>query len=384
MKKKACVIFNNFGPYHLSRIDSFDKSYRVGLFPIQLASSESLREWKVDNMPMQIITVQDNTLEESSASQVCGRLVSLLNQLKPGVVVVAGYSEPAMRTAAGWARKNGVHSILLSESNYVDRPRMWLKEKLKGHWIKKHFDAAFVGGAKSAEYLEGLGFPRNRIWRGYDVVDNDYFYRSSEKIKKNEKHLRTQLELPENYFLYVGRFSPEKNLIRLLEAYKRYCTESSSEPWNLVMVGSGPQEQELKSRAKELGLKSVKWCGFKQYYELPPYYALASCFILPSVSEPWGLVVNEAMACGLPVLVSEKCGCIPDLVFPGVNGHVFNPYDTVDIAYYMKLASSGEIDHREMGMASTRIVSNYTPQTWGRALADCIEVTINRPSHTEI
>jgi len=305
-------------------------------------------------------------------------LLSYLKETNPSIFVLAGYSLPAMRAAAVWARKEGTHSILLSESNYLDRPRLWLKEKLKGYWIKKHFDAAFVGGAKSAEYLEGLGFPPDRIWRGYDVTDNEFFYRSSEEIMKNRSHVRAKLELSENYFLYVGRLSPEKNLIRLLDAYSLYRGKINKEPWGLVIVGSGPQEEELKNHADKIGLNDVVWPGFKLYHELPHYYALASCFILPSISEPWGLVVNEAMACKLPVLVSERCGCVPDLVFSGINGYIFNPNCVDDIAFYMERISSEDVDIESMREASVKIVSNYNPETWAKALTDCIQVTISR------
>jgi len=379
--KNVCVIFNNVDPYHISRIKSFNDFYKGEVFPIQLAPIEKHREWRVDNIPTQILTVQDNPLEEALESQVCKQLVDL-NQLNPCVVVAAGYSEPAM-AAAVWARKEGARNIFLSDSTYLDRPKRWLKETLKGYWIKKHFDAAFAGGAKSAEYLEGLGFPLDRIWRGYDVTDNEFFYRSSEEIMKNRSHVRAKLELSENYFLYVGCLSPEKNLIRLLDAYSLYRGKINKEPWGLVIVGSGPQEEELKNHADKIGLNDVVWPGFKQINELSSYYALASCFILPSISEPWGLVVNDAMACGLPVLVSDHCGCVPDLVYPGINGYVFNPHKTAEIAYYMERVSSGNIDRREMVMASTWIVSSYTPQTWGKALADCIEITIHNSTDTK-
>jgi len=377
MVDKICIIYLRRTPYVDARVSALRRTLNPSLnlssVILYRDSDESpwwnnlseMQEWKI---------IQNNEYDN---------LLSYLEETKPFLLVLVGYSHTAMRAAAGWARKNGVHSILISDSNYVDRPRRWFKEKLKGYWIKKHFDAAFAGGAKSAEYLERLGVPSNRIWRGCDVVDNDFFYRSSEQIWKNREYYKVKLGLSGNYFLYVGRLSPEKNLRRLLEAYKLYCIEACQKPWNLVMVGSGPQEHELTSLATKLGLNSVKWCGFKQIDELSPYYALASCLILASTSETWGLSVNEAMACKLPVLVSERCGCVPDLVFPGINGYIFDPNRVDEMAFYMKRISSEDIDLESMREASVKIVSNYNPETWAKTLTDCIHVTMLKNINNE-
>src|SRR5207247_9691952 len=137
-------------------------------------------------------------------------------------------------------------------------------------------------------------------------VDNGYFTGMAAVIRADPKWWRTRLWLPDRYFLYVGRCSSEKNLIRLLHAYRHY-RKQHPEGWQLVLVGDGPQRAELEDCARASGIRDILWCGFKQIDELPTYYALSGCFILPSTSEPWGLVVNEAMACGLPVLVSSRC-----------------------------------------------------------------------------
>jgi glycosyltransferase involved in cell wall biosynthesis len=103
--------------------------------------------------------------------------------------------------------------------------------------------------------------------------------------------------------------------------------------------------------------------GFKQYPELPNYYGLASAFVLPSISETWGLVVNEAMASGLPVLVSDRCGCAPDLVRDGTNGFTFDPYSVEEIASAMLRVwkmEDGEL--KRMGAESSRIIAAWGPE----------------------
>ena len=235
-----------------------------------------------------------------------------------------------------------------------------------------------MGGSASREYISKLGMPYRWIWEGYDVVDNGYFSAGAERVLERQREYRDLAGLPRDYFLYVGRFSSEKNLIRLLEAYRRYRQQQPN-AWGLVLVGDGPQREEVFRTVQSLGLEDVVCPGFKQIEDLPLYYALGSAFILPSTSEPWGLVVNEAMASGLPVLVSNRCGSAHDLVSQGNNGYTFDPYDVGDMAECMrKLSDSGDAVRRAMSETSREIIALYTPETWGKNLADCIKRTLER------
>ncbi|HTA76994.1 MAG TPA: glycosyltransferase, partial [bacterium] len=120
---------------------------------------------------------------------------------------------------------------------------------------------------------------------------------------------------------------------------------------------------------RELGLNDlVKMPGYIQYNQLPTYYGLAKVFILPSTTEQWGLVVNEAMAAGLPVLVSEKCGCAPDLVKNGVNGFQFDPYDQEKLSDLMIRISGQKAKLNAMGKQSQRIVSEWSPENFGKSI----------------
>ncbi len=367
------LIHNQFGPYHIARAKVLQKIYPGIVSLIQLADQELQREWTVDEEILEIFTVINGALETLSPKIIADKLVKYLAKLKPAVVIIAGYSHLAMRTATKWAKQNGVKTILLSDSQSLDRPRNFIKESLKGWWITNNFDAAFVAGASAASYLSNLGFRRDRIWRCYDVVDNQYLTTNA-VVARDLAEIRQKLNLPEHFFLYVGRFSAEKNLLRLIKAFHLYQQQNRNN-WSLVMVGNGSQHPELKDTVTRLGIKNVVWTGFKQISELPAYYGLASALILPSISEPWGLVVNEAMACSLPILISDRCGCLLDLVFPGINGYVFNPFKIASIKAGLEYLSS-QSQHKlsKMADASGQIIANYTPETWATSLVDCIEV----------
>ncbi len=145
------------------------------------------------------------------------------------------------------------------------------------------------------------------------------------------------------------RFVPKKNLDVLLEAFAAYC-EASRSPWELVLCGDGPMKEGLEAMTRELGISDhVRMPGFVQYEDLPSYYGLAQAFVHASHREQWGLVVNEAMAAGLPVLVSERCGCVPELVQQGVNGFTFPPSDAAALKRLLLRFSDGSLDPAALG-----------------------------------
>ena len=145
-----------------------------------------------------------------------------------------------------------------------------------------------------------------------------------------------------------------------------------------MLVGSGPDRQAIDEYIRRNDVPGVVFSGFRQIGELPAFYALAGCLVLPSLSETWGLVVNEALASSLPVLVSERCGCVPELVHSGLNGYVFDPLDVDGLARLMALMTSQQVELKALGEESRRIISLYSPESWARSLADCIQRTAAR------
>jgi len=181
--------------------------------------------------------------------------------------------------------------------------------------------------------------------------------------------------------LASGRFIAKKNFDRLMEAYARYRVALGEGAWRLVILGDGRLRNRLEGRLRSLGLGGYVYLpGFKQYSQLPAYYGLAQAFIHSSAVEQWGLVVNEAMAAGLPVLVSERCGCAPDLVEEGRNGFTFDPYDVEALAGLMvRLSSMSDQQRQPMGQASREIISRWTPQTFAENLVKAVEAALEAP-----
>lgn len=292
--------------------------------------------------------------------------------MRPRAVLVPGYYTLHALAAALWARLHRRRSVLMSETTRDDYRRVWWREAPKRLLIWALFDYAIAGGKPHIRYLRGLGFSPQRIARFYDVVDNAYYARACDRLRRLSR-LRERVRLPKNFFLYVGRLAPEKNIGGLLQALAQYSNRGGT--WSLVLVGDGPERRQLEEQCRELGITDrVHFAGLKKTHAITLYYALAGCFVLPSSREPWGLVVNEAMASGLPVIVSLRCGCAEDLVRPSDNGYLFDPAKEGDLTdRLLTLGALNRAKLEEMGKRSREIIAGYSPQHWAAEVARLVE-----------
>lgn len=379
LPKKIAVLFANFGPYHLARLKAAEilgEKLGYEVIGLEIAGRLQRYPWATDftSLQQRYTVISGKPLEDVPTGLIIRRTWEALTRLQPDFLAICGYSDPAMLTALAWAKVHRRVTVLMTESKAEDQPRLAWREWLKRRIVKR-FDAALAGGSPQRDYSISLGLPPERVFIGYDVVDNAHYARGAAMAHQEEEHWRWRLGLNLPYFLTVSRFIEKKNLFRLLEAYRVYRREAVTEPWDLVLCGSGPLEDRLKAAASDL--PGVHFPGFKQADELPYYYGLARVFILPSSHfEQWGLVVNEAMAAGLPVLVSRACGCAQDLVQEGVNGLTFDPYDVDGLARLMAKISSGEVDLRAMGEASRRIIAHWTPEVFAKNLLKAMDAAL--------
>ena len=302
-----CVIFHRLGPYHWARLNAAGAS--IPTLGLELFGETSEYEWdKIDGSGAfrRVTLFPESNGRCIRTKDLVNRVHKILDEHQPAAVAIPGWSGKGALAALSWCLKAVRPAIVMSDSRASDKTRSWPKESIKKR-IVGMCSAGLVGSAVHIDYLAALGMSRDRIFTAYDVVDNDYFARHSEAARQNAINLRIRLNLPEKYFLASSRFIDKKNLPRLLEAYRDYRHLVGPTAWKLALLGDGPLKPQLLARIQQLGLASdVLLPGFKQYDELPIYYGLAGAFVHASTTEQWGLVVNEAMACGLPVLVSER------------------------------------------------------------------------------
>lgn len=369
----VAVLFDRFGPYHRARLEAAGR--RLPVTAVEFAGDSATYDWKSveGSEHFRRRTLFRNT---DSASVPPGELVtaveSELDSLQPVAVAVPGWSHPGALAALRWCARTRTPAVLMSETTAHDFERHWWRELPKRRLLRV-VGAALVGGRAHMSYLEKLGLSSGSIFRGYDVVDNQHFAQGARKAKQWADTCANRLGLSQPYFLASGRFVEKKNFPGLVEAFARY-RRTVANPWDLVILGDGPTRPDIEQAINRNDLRdAVHLPGFKQYDELPLYYGLAGAFVHPSTTEQWGLVVNEAMAAGLPVLVSERCGCAPDLVEAGRNGYTFDPSAPGDIADALRRVSQAEAGMDEMRRASREIISNWAPDRFSRGLECAVE-----------
>lgn len=181
----------------------------------------------------------------------------------------------------------------------------------------------------------------------------------------------------------MSRFEAKKNIKGVLNGFARYCRSCLGEPWKLVLVGTGSLDGELRRQAAELNMReNVMFAGPASYAELPSYYGLANALVHGSVCEQWGLVVNEAMASGLPVVVSDRCGCAPELVRMGINGFIFDPHNADDLASRLSVIASDAIMLERMGRESLALISRYGVENFANGLQAACDYASSARRHS--
>lgn len=371
---KNVILHNIIAPYRIWLFNALHKQMN-DFIVMYNAKTNCEREWVIDENEQKFpYEIAFNTLENNiPAISLFKRTWQRLNHFDPEVVILGGYSISNYWAGFLWARLNGRKLILWSCSNKNDHSRFFLKEAVKRFMVKR-CDAYNVYGSKSREYLMELGADENRISIVGNNTDNQFYKNAVSKYRSRREQLLEQFHLRKKNFLFIGRFSPEKNLFFLLDAYKRIAHKYPG--WGLILVGNGPQFGEVGKYVNGNKLINVFMPGFIQKNELPKFFAMSDILILPSISEPWGLVVNEAMASGLPILVSKKCGCYPDLVKDGKNGFSFDPYDREDLCILMEKIASGEVNLQNMGERALNMINEYTLGNAARIIKETIELVM--------
>ena len=379
-KPAVSVVFHHIGPYHHARLNAAaDRLSVTGIewsakgYDVWGAPEAAARYARVSLFP----EATDRNPRKTELRRV---FCAALEQANPDVVAVNGWNNFGSLAAASCCTEKGIPMVVMSESAREDEPRTWWKENIK-RLIVDLYSAALVGGQRHVEYLLELGMPRDRIFTGYDVVDNGYFARRALEIRNSNPpeadELQKKYALPDNYFLASSRFIEKKNLPTLMRAYGKYRHRAQANaPWDLVLLGEGPLRETLNAQLSALNLHGhVHLPGFKQYDELPVYYALAKAFVHASTTEQWGLVVNEAVASGLPVIVSNRCGCVPELVAD--NGFTFDPLNEDELAARLtEMASLSRDDLEHIGDASCRIAAAFAPGRFGEGLEQAATVAM--------
>jgi len=324
MKKyKIAIIHNIISPYRTPLFEELANHPSIDLFVYYCAETHREREWhilKSDKYSYNILP--SLTLKFSGIiSHINPSIIPKLIREKYSAIIIGGYTDFTTQAAFIISKLMKTRIILWSGSTTGEPSLLRKLSSPLAKFIARHSDACIAYGTKAGEYLVSLGVPQEGIFYAYNTVDTEFFQRENSNYKPKKKELKDRLNIKNGkVVLYVGQLIEKKGVRYLIQAFAQLKQEIDDV--SLVIAGDGRLRNELISLCGTLQLPDVHFIGFIQQQQLPLYYSIADVLVLPSTEEVWGLVLNEAMSCGLPVIATDKVGASIDLIRNGVNGYV--------------------------------------------------------------
>ena len=372
MSWRLVILSEIIAPYRIPVFNALAGRGDIDLHVIFLAESDpELRDWLVykDEIRFSYQVLPSWRQRFAGRGLLLNRgLKAALEKAAPDVILCGGYNYMASWQALRWARRRQVPFILWVESTERD----YRSGNRVIEFLKKKFllgcSAFVVPGKSSFQYVRHYGAREKDIFTAPNAVDTELFARSAAAFRQDDASQRQRLQLPPRFFLFVGRLVREKGVFDLLEAYGKLTPELRA-AIGLVLVGEGTARDELSRRATQIEPGRVQCAGFVQREQLAGYYALAEAFVFPSHTDPWGLVVNEAMACGLPVIASDAAGCTADLIEDNWNGRVVGRGEVAQLASAMEEIGRDPALRASMGNHSRERILKYSPEACADGIA---------------
>ncbi|OJW15070.1 glycosyltransferase family 4 protein [Mucilaginibacter sp. 44-25] len=310
----------------------------------------------------------------------------LIHQIKawqPDAVLFFGWNYTSHLKAMRYF-KNRIPVFFRGDSTLLNpvHPFKSFLKTLYLKWVYRHVDHAFYVGSNNKAYFKKYGLKEHQLSFAPHAIDNSRF---KEDRQQEGINLREKLHIPANDFLivYAGKFEPVKNIKLLISAFEQLNNTNV----HLLLTGNGPNEDVLKVQAAKTCVSShIHFIDFVNQTYMPVIYAAADIYCLPSVSETWGLAVNEAMACSRAVLVSDKVGCAADLVKPGINGAIFKSDDLPSLTNVLRELTRSKQQLAAYGKNSSGIIQDWNFSAIAQAIEtrllnnDKVQTTVVKPT----
>lgn len=342
-KIKVLFIITHPIQYYVPLLQGLSKNLQLDITVFYTWGEESLKkfdpgfnktiEWDIPLLDGYQYKLLNNTAKDKGSHHFYGidnpTIIDDIKELDPDKIVIFGWSYKShLKVLRAFHGKIPIYfrgdSHLLNEGTGLKK----IMRRIFLHWIYSYVDYAISVGTQNRAYYRAMGLKDSQIFFAPHAIDENRFLNvKKESTIANE--WKNKLNIPSHHlvFIYVGKFEWRKNLETLINAKVKLKTESCT----LLLVGAGPDEHKLKDLAKEDS--HIHFHGFVNQADIATMYSLADVFVLPSISETWGLGVNEAMNCGLAIIASNKVGCAIDLVKD--NGLIIKSGDENDLANKM-------------------------------------------------
>ncbi len=372
----GCVVlmWEQFGAYHLDRLAAMACAFegQLDVVGVEVASRSSTYAWDPIEDPQPFIrqTLFPDTVAETLPWwRKFTAAFRAIRAAKPRAVFLCNQEQPEILLLLPLLRLLGIPAFAMLDAKFDDTPRRVMKEVWK-QVVFRLYRGGLVAGSRTVDYYRFLGMPKNWSRPGYDTV-------SVARIRAAAGLAPAPRGVPhgERDFVVVARFVPKKNIFLAVRAFAHFRKMPSAHDRRLVLCGSGALEPQLRALVAELGVVShVDFVGFLMPDGICQQLARSLALILPSVEEQWGLVVNEAVALGVPVLCSDNVGARDTLVRVGVNGFVFEPDNDVGLAKLMHLLSEDRALWRDFAEGSLRLAPAGDVAEFVRGVGDLIHL----------
>lgn len=290
--------------------------------------------------------------------KVTKALLRAVHRSKPSLVIIPGYDRPEYWALLAYCVVSGTKRAVFCDSTAFDRPSSFWKRAAKRLFFK-FCNGFFAYGQRARSYLVGLGASPQAVYFRCQAAALPHSYTPEAAL---EKRMAKRAGVRVSEFVYVGRLSPEKGLDTLLRAFDSFAANVSEA--SLTLVGAGPEQGALEALRQQLpACNRIRFAGPRSTDAIAEMLAGAVALILPSRSEPWGLVVNEALSYGCPAVVSEVCGCVPELVVAGQTGYSFKTDSEKDLARAIRdVHALVAVDEAGTAKSCIEHMRNFTPQ----------------------
>ncbi|MBV6627768.1 MAG: glycosyltransferase [Rivularia sp. (in: Bacteria)] len=373
-KTKAIILTEIISPYRIPPFNCLAENEDIDLTVFFFAETESRRSWLVEKQKIQfnyqvLWGLQLGKAYQSAPVFLNPDVIHQLWKLQPDVIICGGWHHFTHWLALVYAEMTKTPLLIWSESTLRDeRSVSNIKHKLKT-WIVNQADGYIVPGKAQKDYLVDLKAREDRIYIAPNAVDSNFFTCETQRYRQQKPVWKEKLGMDGCVIIYVGRLIDEKGIPELLKAFTKL---SGNKQVTLVIVGDGSRSQNYHSYTQQHKLDNVVFAGFQTQSALPQYYGIADIFVFPTRSDPWGLVLNEAMAAGLPIVCSDAAGAATDLVVNGKNGYLVPMGDIEKLSQALQILLEDESLREKMGLYSQEIIADYTPQKMAQGLKEAI------------
>jgi glycosyltransferase involved in cell wall biosynthesis len=285
-------------------------------------------------------------------------LISEIKKTKPDIVITDAFNHWTLPVFfLKFLKYDFKHIVCYERTKHTERNASRLKLKFISH-IQRYINAVHCNGILCKEFLMSLKYPEEKLFTGNMIADKHTFIASNlTQTQEISERIRTKHNLNQIIYIYVGRLVKMKGLTELIEGWG----DASIHDASLLIIGDGPQKEDLEQLILRKQIKNVVMLGLINYDNLPDYYNSANCFVIPTLEDNWSLVVSEAMACKLPIICSIYNGCFKELVKKS-NGWLFDPLDHNSVKNTLLESYKSRSDFQKMGEKSSELILEYTPE----------------------